>query len=65
MTLPPVTPEHTFIKIDSDGGQIGHLGWINSNTVAVACRSGGPTPMHWFGAVLLLKHWPILAYNDC
>lgn len=64
MKLPPVTPEYAFIKIDSDGGQIGRLGWINSNTMAAAHGVAGSTPLHWFGAVLWLKHWPILAYID-
>lgn len=55
--------QSSFISINSDGGQVGRLGWINSNTMA-GFNMATAKPLRWFGSLLWLKHWPILDYSS-
>lgn len=48
-----------FVSINSNGGQIGRFGWINSNTM-VGLHPAAGRPLLWFGSLLWLKQWPIL-----
>jgi hypothetical protein len=55
--------QSSFISVNSDGGQIGRFGWINSNTMA-GFNMATSKPLRWLGSLLWLKHWPILDCSD-
>lgn len=53
-----------LVSIDSEGGQIGHLGWVNSCTMGSGNANVGVTPIRWWGSVTWLNDWPILDHID-